>query len=195
MKTSLLPETTKNLLYFCPLTTSFSVAKSTWISSAAHHNSYINVFVIYLLIRELFNNKIHFFKFLSTNDKPWLDQLKFFTILPLNLWYKLLLKVPSVQGRGNTNKEGEMPCPKKNMKSQQPIKDTKISYSIASLVFRKFVFYLLKWSTPRYLKAQALQVPQKVRTVLVGYLLSGSHILVNSCTGSGISKNLLASWR
>ena len=51
-----------------------------------------------------------------------------------------------------------------------------------------FVRDLAIWSKPRYLKAEALQVPQKVHAVLVYYLLSGIHILVYSCTGCGTSK-------
>ena len=39
-----------------------------------------------------------------------------------------------------------------------------------------------------YLKAEILQVPQKVRAVLVRYLLFGIRILVYSCTGCGTSK-------
>ena len=51
-----------------------------------------------------------------------------------------------------------------------------------------FVRYLPKWSTPRYLKSEALQVPPKVRTVLVWYLLLSIRISVYSCTGCGTSK-------
>ena len=51
-----------------------------------------------------------------------------------------------------------------------------------------FVPYLPKWSKPRYFKAEALQVPQKVSTVLVWYFLLGTHISVYSCTGCGTSK-------
>ena len=71
------------------------------ISSVAHHNPHINVFVIYFLMQELFVNKIHFFKFLSTSDKPWLEQLKIITIL---------LFVERFSSIGN--KEGEVPCAK-----------------------------------------------------------------------------------
>ena len=48
--------------------------------------------------------------------------------------------------------------------------------------------YLPKRSKQRYLKDEALQVPQEVRTVLVRYLLLGIRILVYSCTGCGSSK-------
>ena len=63
------------------------------------------------------------------------------------------------------------------------IRHTKISYFIASLVQ-----YLPKWSTARYLRAEALQVLQKVRAVLIRYLLQGIHILVYPCTEWGTSK-------
>ena len=50
---------------------------SSRISSAAHHNPHtnVNVIVVYLLMQELFADKIHFFKFLSSSDKLLLDQL------------------------------------------------------------------------------------------------------------------------
>ena len=51
-----------------------------------------------------------------------------------------------------------------------------------------FVRYLLKWSKLRYLKAEVLWVPQKVRTVLVRYLLSEISILIYSCNECGTSK-------
>ena len=38
------------------------------------------------------------------------------------------------------------------------------------------------------LKAEILQVPQKVRTMLILHLFWGIHILVYSCTGRGTSK-------
>ena len=49
---------------------------SSGISSVGHHNSHMNVFVVYLLIQELFVDKIYFFEFLSSSEKPELDQLK-----------------------------------------------------------------------------------------------------------------------
>ena len=45
-----------------------------------HQNPHINVFVVYILTQKLFVDKIHFFKFLSMNDKLWLDQLKIITV-------------------------------------------------------------------------------------------------------------------
>ena len=69
-------------------------------------------FFVYLFMQELFVNKIHFFKFLSSSGKPWLDRLKIITVLLLVSWYKRLLEVSLVQARGNTNKEMEIPCAK-----------------------------------------------------------------------------------
>ena len=76
-----------------------------------------------------------------------------------------------------------------NTKPHQFIKHAKISYSIVALVFRK-LSYRIYWNglNGGYLKAEVLQVPPKVRTVLVRYLLSGIRILVYSCTGCGTSK-------
>ena len=56
-----------------------------------------------------------------------------------------------------------------------------------------FVRYLPKWSKPRFLKAEALQILQKVRTMLVWYLLLGIRILVYSFTGCGTSKIIYVS--
>ena len=50
---------------------SLTTLHTTLISYAVNHNPQINVFVVYLLIKELFaNNKIHILKFLSMIDKP-----------------------------------------------------------------------------------------------------------------------------
>ena len=48
--------------------------------------------------------------------------------------------------------------------------------------------YLPKWSTPRYLEAEVLQLPQKVRAVLVKYLLQAICILAYLCTDCGTQK-------
>ena len=66
-------------------------------------------------MQERFIDKIHFFKFFSMIDKPWLDQLKIITGNICNLCgtsFSWKDSVPSVQGRENTNKEGEIPCAK-----------------------------------------------------------------------------------
>ena len=49
-----------------------------------------------------------------------------------------------------------------------------------SLIYMSHIFvrYLPKWSKPEYLKDEALKLPQKVRIMLVCYLLLGIHILV-----------------
>ena len=70
----------------------------------------------------------------------------------------------------------------------QIIKHAKISYSIVSLVFHKFSYRTYRNGPNQVLNAEVLQVSQKVRTVLVRYLLSGIRILVYSCTGCGTSK-------
>ena len=80
IRTSLLPKLQKNYNTLVPYLLQFSVAKlttcitSSGISSVTHHNRYINVFVVYVLMQDIFADKIHFFKFLSMTDKPWLDQ-------------------------------------------------------------------------------------------------------------------------
>ena len=103
---------------------------NAWLpnSAVAHQNPHINVFVVYLLIQELFINKIHFFKFLSTSDKPWLDQLKIITVL------LLVEKFSSIGTR-----KGKHSMLRTNTQSQKLIKHTKTSYSIASLILHKFL--------------------------------------------------------
>ena len=64
-----------------------------------------------------------------------------------------------------------------NTKPHQLIKHAKISNSRVSLVFRQFS-YRTYWNGLN-------QVPQKIWTVLVWYLLSGIRILVYSSTGCG----------
>ena len=86
-------------------------------------------------MQELFADKIHFFKFLSASAKPWLDQLKVITVLLLVSWYKFH---QYKEGEAPTRK-GKYPVLRTNVKPQQLIKHTKISYSIASLVFHKFL--------------------------------------------------------
>ena len=75
-----------------------------------------------------------------------------------------------------------------NTKPHQPINHAKISYSIASLVFQKYLYRTYRNGLNQVLKAEVFRVSQKVLTVLVLYLLSGSCILVYSCTGCGTSK-------
>ena len=68
------------------------------------------------------------FKFLSTGGRPWLDQLKIITVL-------LLVERFSSIG----TRKGKYPVLRTNTKLQQLMKHNKISYSIASLVFHKFL--------------------------------------------------------
>ena len=70
-------------------------------------------------------------------------------------------------------------------KPHQLIKPTKICYSVVLLVFRKLSYQIYRNGL---LKAEVLRLPQKVRTVLVRYLLLGIRILVYSCTGCSTSK-------
>ena len=78
---------------------------SSWMASVAHHNPYINFSAVYLLMQELFADKIHFFKFLSISDKPWLDKLKIIiatrgtSFSEFFHWHK---EGEYQQGRGNT---------------------------------------------------------------------------------------------
>ena len=81
------------------------------ISSVAHHNLHTKVFIVYLLMQELFFHKIHFFNVLSMRDKPWLDQLKI-TTAARGTSFSWKDSVPLVQGTGNTNIEGVIPCAK-----------------------------------------------------------------------------------
>ena len=164
------------------------------ISSLAHHNPHINAIFVYLLVQELFVDKIYFFMFLSMSDKPRLHQLKMITSTcktvqaSLAVWF-----FPSVQG--NTIKEGKYSVLRTNTKPHQLIKYAKISYSIASLVFHKFSYGTyrngLNQGTSKLRKAEELRLPQKVRIVLVWYHLSESRILVHSCAGRSTSKKKL----
>ena len=93
-------------------------------------------------MRELFVDKIHFFKFLSMNDKPRLHQLKIITSsrntvqASLTVWlhecFHLYWETPS--------RRGKYPILRTNSNPRQLIKHAKISYSIASPVFPKFSY-------------------------------------------------------
>ena len=112
----------------------FWLHASSGISFLPPHNPHINLFVLYLVIQELIVNKIHFFKFLSVKDKPWINQLKIIsrsTIFSESFYgYK--------EGKAPTMK-GKYPVLRTNVKSHQLFKHTKISYSVASLAFHKFL--------------------------------------------------------
>ena len=105
---------------------------SIGLSSAAHHNPYINVFAVNRFVQKLFADKVHFFKFLSTSDKSWIDQLKdYFSTasrLVVQASFEAFISI----------RKGKHPVLRTNAKPQQLIKHTKISYPIPSLVFFKF---------------------------------------------------------
>ena len=100
---------------------------SSGISSVSHHNPHINVFVVYLLIQELFVEKINYFKFLFTGDKLWLQQLKTTKVL---LFVERFTSI-------DTRKEKYLVL-RRNAKPQQLIKHSVISYSIVILLYLKF---------------------------------------------------------
>ena len=106
------------------------------MSFEARYNPHINMFVVYLLIQELFVDKIHFFKFLSMSDKPWPDQLKIITATRGTSFSE---SFHPYKGEEIPIRKGKCPMLRTNTKPQQLIKHSKISYSIASLVFRKFL--------------------------------------------------------
>ena len=84
-------------------------------------------------MQELFVDKIHFSKFLSMSDKPRLHQLKIITSTRSTVQASLTVWIfPAVRGRG------KCPVLRTNKKPYQLIKHAKISYSVVSLVFRKF---------------------------------------------------------
>ena len=84
-------------------------------------------------------------------------------------------------------RKGKYPMLRKDTKPRQLIKHANLFHSL-TCILQIFVPNLLKWSKPRYLKAEVLRVLQKVRNVLVRYLLSGICILGYSCTGCNTSK-------
>ena len=116
-------------------------------------------------MQELFVDKIHFFKFLSVSDKPRLRQLKIITststcststckLLWLSESFHLYGEIPSRKGKYSVLRT--------NTKPHQLIKHAKISYSIVSLVFRKFSYRTYRnglnqvpqsWGTPSISKS------------------------------------------
>ena len=102
------------------------------ISSVAHHNPHINDIFVYLFMQELFVDKMHFFKFLCMSDKPRLHQLNIITSSCSR--YKLLW-LPEY-----FHSYGEIAYVENKLQPHHLIKHAKISYSIASLVFRKFSY-------------------------------------------------------
>ena len=108
-------------------------------------------------MQELFVDKIHFFKFLSMNDKPRLHQLKTITS-SRSTQYKIPWLPECFHQHGEIpSRKGKYPMLRTNTKPRQPIKHAKISYSIVSLVFRKFSYRTYRnglnqdtqsWGTP-----------------------------------------------
>ena len=91
-------------------------------------------------MQELFVDKIHFFKFLSMSDKPRLHQLKTITS-SRSTQYKIPWLPECFHQHGDIpSRKGKYPMLRTNTKPRQPIKHAKISYSIVSLVFRKFLY-------------------------------------------------------
>ena len=112
---------------------------SSGISSVAHHNPHINAIFVYLFMQELFVDKIHFFKFLCMSDKPRLHQLNIITSSRSR--YKLPWLPEYFHSYGEIpSRKGKYPMLRTNTKPHQLIKHAKISYSIVSLVFRKFSY-------------------------------------------------------
>ena len=142
-------------------------------------------------MQELFVNKIHFFKFLSSSDKPWLDQLKL-------LQCCFSSRGTSVFWRFHWCKQGEIPTRKwkypvlrTNAKPQQLIKHIKISYSLTSLASRDFSRRTYRNGLNR--GASKLK-PSKYSksTNRVGWIpFVGNRILLYSYTGCVTSKNYL----
>ena len=134
---------------------------SSGISSVAHHNSHINVIFVYLFMQELFVDKIHFFKFLCMSDKPRLHQLNIITSSRSR--YKLPWLPEYFHSYGEIpSRKGKYPMLRTNTKPHQLIKHAKISYSIVSLVFRKFSYRTYRnglnqvpqsWGTPSISKS------------------------------------------
>ena len=86
-------------------------------------------------------------------------------------------------------------CPERIRSLTNITRSTRISFLIASLAFCRFscVAYQngLHEIPQNGLQRDTLQVPQKIQTVLVWYLLLRIRILVYSWTGCGISKMYL----
>ena len=105
-------------------------------------------------MQELFVDKIHFFKFLCMSDKPRLHQLNIITSSRSSTVQASLTAWIFSFVRGNTIKEEKYPMLRTNTKPHQLIKHAKISYSIVSLVFRKFLYRTyrncLKWVPQRW---------------------------------------------
>ena len=91
-------------------------------------------------MQELFVDKIPFLKFLSMSGKPRLHLLKIITSSRCTV-YKLPSLAECFHPYGEIlSRKGKYPMFRTNTKPHQLIKHAEISYSIASLVFRKFSY-------------------------------------------------------
>ena len=131
--------------------------QSSPISSVARHNPHINTISVYLLMQELFVDKIHFFKFLSMSGKPRRHQLNITSSrstvqASLTVW--MFSSIPT--------RKGKYRILRANTKPHQLIKHAKISYSIVTLVFYKFSYRIFwnglnrvpqSWGTPSISKS------------------------------------------
>ena len=85
-------------------------------------------------MQELFAAKVHFLKFFSVSDKPWLDKLKIITAARLTSFSEFFHRYS--EGKIPPKKD-KYPVLRTNSKPQQLIKRTKFSSFIASLVLCK----------------------------------------------------------
>ena len=115
--------------------------KRLYVPALVLYNPHMKVFVVYLLMLELFVDKIHVFKFLSMSDKP--------LGLAKNYHCYLYTVQTSLNYSIRTRKE-KYPVLKTNTKFHQLIKLAKISYPIASLVFWKFSCVTYRNGSNRY---------------------------------------------
>ena len=68
-------------------------------------------------MQELYTDKNHFFKFLSTSDKPWLDQLPNYYSAASRLVVQASFGSFISTRRRNTNKEREIACAKNKLEA------------------------------------------------------------------------------
>ena len=112
---------------------------SSGISSIAHHSQYINVFVVYpLLCRNSSSTKST-----SSSFFPWVtnhDRSSYYSYSYSRGRTSLNLSIGTRKGGVIPTRKGKYPVLRTNTKPQQLIKHTKISESIASLVFRQFLY-------------------------------------------------------
>ena len=110
---------------------------SSGIFPVAHHNLHINTIFVYLFMQKLLLDKIHPFKFLRMSNKPRLHQLKIITSTRSTVQASLTAWMFPFVGE-RPSRKGKYTMLRTNTKPHQLIKHAKVSYSIVSLVFRKF---------------------------------------------------------